>query len=256
MRFKEYGDRQLPTIILLHGGGLADWSLKNIVESFKEKYHIVTPIIDGHGEGGEDNFISIENSSEKLLNYIDTHLNGRVFALGGLSIGAQIVIETLCNRLDIAENIIIESGLIYPIKGTNIFMAPIISMSYGLIKQRWFSKMQSKSLFVPDELFEQYYNDSLRMTKESLINMIISNGTYKLKKSRLNTNAKVLILVGEKESNIMKKSAIELNKRIGNSKLCIIPGMGHGEISLNYPTKYVELMMELFKSEKVLNIVY
>lgn len=251
MIFKEYGDSHLPTIILLHGGGLSDWSLKKIVESFKEKYHIVTPIIDGHSEAGEETFISIENSSKKLLNYIDTYLNGRVFALGGLSIGAQIVIETLCNRLDIAENIIIESGLIYPIKTTKILTAPIMSMSYRLIKQRWFSKIQSKSLFVPNELFEQYYNDSLTMSKESLINMIISNGTYKLKDSTLNTSAKVLIIVGEKEPNIMKKSAIELNNRIINSKLYIVPKMGHGEISLNYHTKYVELVMDLFKSEKV-----
>jgi len=41
-----------------------------------------------------------------VYNYIDNSLNRKVFALGGLSIGAQIVIETLGNRLDIAENII------------------------------------------------------------------------------------------------------------------------------------------------------
>ena len=70
------------------------------------------------------------------------------------------------------------------------------------------------------------------MTKDSLINMILSNGTYKLKKNEINTSAKVLIIVGEKEPAIMKKSAIELNNRIANSKLYIIPKMGHGEIEL------------------------
>lgn len=251
MIFKEYGNSHSPTIILLHGGGLSDWSLKNIVDRFKDDYHIVTPIIDGHGEAGEETFISIENSSKRLVNYIDTNLNGRVFALGGLSIGAQIVIETLSNRLDIAENIIIESGLIYPINGTKIITAPMMYMSYGLIKKRWFSKLQSKSLFVPNELFEQYYKDSLRMSKQSLINMIISNGTYRLKNSTINTTAKVFVMVGEKEPSIMKKSAKELNNRIKNSKLFIIPEMGHGEISLNYPEKYVELIKKLFTAEKV-----
>lgn len=251
MIFKEYGDRHLPTVILLHGGGLSEWSLKEIIESFKGQYHMVTPIIDGHGESGEDDFISIEDSSKKLLKYIDSNFNGKVFALGGLSIGAQIVIETLGNRLDIAENIIIESGLIYPIKGTKILTIPMISMSYWLIKYRWFSKIQSKSLFVPNELFEQYYNDSLRISKLSLINMITSNGTYELKEKTLNTSAKVLIIVGENEANIMKKSAIELNNRISNSKLYIASKMGHGEMSLNNHTKYIELLLELFQSENV-----
>ena len=248
MIFKEYGSNHLPVIILLHGGGLSDWSLKDIVEDLKESYHVITPIIDGHGDANQENFISIEDSSKKLLDYIDNKFNGKVFALGGLSIGAQIVIETLSNRLNIAENIIIESGLIYPIKVTKILIAPMISMSYGLIKYRWFAKLQSKSLFISDELFEQYYSDSVKMTKDSLINMILSNGTYKLKKNEINTSAKVLIIVGEKEPAIMKKSAIELNNRIANSKLYIIPKMGHGEIELNYPKKYIELIMKLFNS--------
>lgn len=248
MIFKEYGSSHLPVIILLHGGGLSDWSLRNIVEDLKESYHVITPIIDGHGDANQENFISIEDSSKKLLDYIDNKFNGKVFALGGLSIGAQIVIETLSNRLNIAENIIIESGLIYPIKVTKILIAPMISMSYGLIKYRWFAKLQSKSLFISDELFEQYYTDSVKMTKDSLINMILSNGTYKLKKNEINTSAKVLIIVGEKEPAIMKKSAIELNNRIANSKLYIIPKMGHGEIELNYPKIYIELIMELFNS--------
>ena len=248
MIFKEYGSNHLPVIILLHGGGLSDWSLKDIVEDLKESYHVITPIIDGHGDASQENFISIEDSSKKLLDYIDNKFNGKVFALGGLSIGAQIVIETLSNRLNIAENIIIESGLIYPIKVTKILIAPMISMSYGLIKYRWFAKLQSKSLFISDELFEQYYTDSVKMTKDSLINMILSNGTYKLKKNEINTSAKVLIIVGEKEPAIMKKSAIELNNRIANSKLYVIPKMGHGEIELNYPKIYIELIMELFNS--------
>lgn len=249
MIFREHGDSNLPTIVLLHGGGLSDWSFKDLVKILSEKYHIVTPIIDGHGEAGETDFISIEKSSRNLLDYIDTHLNGRVYGLGGLSIGAQIVIETLVNRPDIADNVIIESGLIYPIKGVKALTAPTISMCYGLIKYRWFSKMQAKTLFVPSELFEEYYKDSLSMSKESLINIIISNGTYKLKKDVINTSAKVLIIVGEKEISLMKKSATELNKRIENSKLYIAAKMGHGDISLNHPTEYVEILENLFSTD-------
>lgn len=89
------------------------------------------------------------------------------------------------------------------------------------------------------------------MSKLSLINMITSNGTYELKEKTLNTSAKVLIIVGEKEANIMKKSAIELNNRISNSKLYIASKMGHGEMSLNNHIKYIGLLLELFQSENV-----
>lgn len=29
MKFKEFGNRELPTIIFLHGGGLSWWSMEN-----------------------------------------------------------------------------------------------------------------------------------------------------------------------------------------------------------------------------------
>ena len=70
------------------------------------------------------------------------------------------------------------------------------NMCYGLIKKRWFAKLQAKTLNVPDELFETYYKESSRMTKESLINITKSNGEYSISPTLCNTKAKTLILVG------------------------------------------------------------
>jgi pimeloyl-ACP methyl ester carboxylesterase len=250
MIIKETENKELPTIILLHGGGLSWWSLKPIIELLKMNYHVVTPIIDGHGEDGNETFVSIENSAHKLIEYIDNQYNGKVFAIGGLSIGAQIVTEVLSLRNNITENVIIESALIYPIKGTASMTIPTYKLFYGLIKKRWFSKLQAKTLCVPDKLFEQYYEDSLKITKESLINITLSNGNYNLKSSISNTKARVLVIVGEKELGIMKKSATKLHKAIADSELYIAPNMGHGGISLLYPDKYVDLIVNFFNKNK------
>lgn len=61
MLFKEFGGKSLPTVFLLHGG-LSWWSLIGIIELLEKKYHIVTPIIDGHGEAGGE--ISLLHSAE------------------------------------------------------------------------------------------------------------------------------------------------------------------------------------------------
>ncbi|MDF2905465.1 MAG: alpha/beta fold family hydrolase [Herbinix sp.] len=247
MLFKETENQSLPTIILLHGGGLSWWSLQPIIELLKEIYHVVTPIIDGHGEDAHETFISIEDSAKKLINYIDTNHNGKVYAIGGLSIGAQIVTEVLSSREDIADFAIIESSLVYPIKGTSSMTIPAYKIFYGLIKLRWFSKLQAKTLCVPENMFEQYYTESIVMSKQSLINITLSNGNYELKSIISNTKAKVLILVGGKEIGIMRKSAKRLNMSIAGSELVVLPGMGHGEISLMYPEKYVELVITFLK---------
>lgn len=250
MLFKKTNNGSLPTILLLHGGGLSWWSLEPIINLLKENYHVVTPIIDGHGEDTQEAFISIENSANKLIHYIDTYHKGKVFAIGGLSIGAQIVIEALSLREDIANYAIIESALVYPIKGTALMTVPTYKLFFGLIKMRWFSRLQAKTLCVPEKMFEQYYNESIKMTKQSLINMTLSNGCYVLKSTISNTKAKVMIIVGNKELGIMRKSARKLHEVIAGSELILIPNMGHGEISLLHPIEYVELIRNFVEQRK------
>lgn len=106
--------------------------------------------------------------------------------------------------------------------------------------------MQAKTLCVPEKMFEQYYDDSLKITKESLINITLSNGNYNLKNSISDTKARVLVIVGEKELSIMKKSGIRLHEVIAASELYIASNMGHGGISLLYPEKYVALITNFF----------
>ncbi|MFA9462867.1 MAG: alpha/beta fold hydrolase [Velocimicrobium sp.] len=245
MIFKEAGCNEFPTMIFIHGGGLSDWSLMPIVDEFRKEFHVITPIIDGHGEAAIETFTSISDSATKLIRYIDTKCNGQVFIVAGLSIGAQIVTEVLSRRDNITQYAIIESALVYPIKGITKFTVPTYQLCYGLIKQRWFSNLQANSLCVPSNMFERYYQDSLRMSKRSLINITLSNGTYDLKEDIVNTKAKVLVIVGEKEITVMKKSAQRLSETIHGCELYIAPGMKHGEISLKYPQKYISLLRKL-----------
>lgn len=246
MLFKATSNEQKRTIILLHGGGLSSWSLNSIAEQLQSDFHVITPIIDGHGEAGDEEFISIQDCARKLIEYIDTNCNSQVFAIGGLSIGAQIVTEILSQRQKIAEYAIIESALVCPIRGTTVLTLPLYKLFYGLIKKRWFAVMQAKTLCVPPDMFEQYYQDSLKISRQSLINITLSNGNYKLNECIADTKAKVLIIAGEYEVGIIKKSAHLLHDTIHGSDLYIAPGMKHGEMSLLYPSKYVALLKSFF----------
>ena len=56
---------------------------------------------------------------------------------------------------------------------------------------------------------------------------------------------KTLIFVGSKESNIMKRSAEILHKKIANSSLEVLPGYYHGDLSLNHPELYIQKILSL-----------
>lgn len=60
------------------------------------------------------------------------------------------------------------------------------------------------------------------------------------------TKAKTLIIVGGKELSVMKKSAALLYKTINGSFIKVIEKSRHGEISLIYPDKYINLIKQFF----------
>lgn len=140
-----------------------------------------------------------------------------------------------------------EFGIIYPMKMTYKMIEPSFNMSYNLIKKKWFSKLQFKSLKMKDSLFNNYYEDTCNITKSNLISFMKSNADYKVKDGLLNCKTKTLVLVGSKERPIMKKSADKIHEMIPNSDLKILKGYYHGDISINHGDEYVDLINNILK---------
>lgn len=249
MTFREFGNRADKTIVLLHGGGLSWWAWTGVIQELKTDYHIVAAVIDGHGDAADTSFESIQKAAEHLVDAIQTHWGGQVYAIAGLSIGAQILVEALAQKNDLCKKAVIESGRFIPGKITAALVKSMISSSYFLIKYRWFSRMQARPLFVQKEHFEDYHRDSQKMSRFSLTNMLISNSLYELD-SRIDAcQVKSLILVGEKELGVMKRSARLLQTRLINSDLKIIPKSGHGEISMTRPKEYSRQLRDFFNQD-------
>ncbi len=246
MRFQAFGDPSNPTVLLLHGAGLSWWCYRDAAEVLASRYHVVLAVIDGYGEAAGEPFISIEKSAQALLAHIREAYGGHVFALGGLSLGAQIAVEALAREPGVAECAIIESALVCPLMGTKTLFAPMARMSYGLIRQRWFARMQAGALCLPDKLFDEYYRDSLRLSKESLVNTLVSNGAYALPPALAQTHARMLVIAGEKEPAIMRKSARMLHEAVRGSELWVVCGMKHGELSLQHPQAYADKLVAFF----------
>ena len=245
MIVKEYGKSNKDIIILLHGGGLSWWNYEEVSEILKSNYHVILPILDGHS-GSDRDFTSIENNANEIIEYIDNNYNGNVKLIGGLSLGAQILLDILSKRDNICEYAIIESALVCPMKMTNILIESSINMSYGLINKKWFSKLQFKSLKIKEELFDKYYIDSSNITKNNMISFLKANSNYHLKNIKTN-KSKSIVIVGSKERPIMIKSAKRIHDELINSELEILSGYYHGDLSINHPNEYAEKVNKLIK---------
>ena len=241
MTVMEFGQQNRDVALLLHGGGLSWWNHREVAKLLAADHHVILPVLDGHA-GSSYRFTSIEDNAARLIAYIDAHCGGQVAVLSGLSLGGQVALEMLAQRPDICRFAWIESALVKPSKLTAALIPPAFAMSYGLIKQRWFAKWQASDLGIPKALFEDYYRDTCALRKGDLIAFLKANCTYSIKPSLAQTTAKVKIVAGSREQKCILDSARMLHQTIPGSNLEILPGLKHGDLSLNHPEWYVQML--------------
>lgn len=247
MRFIEFGKENSRALILLHGGGLGWWSCRAIAEALEKDFHVVIPTLDGHG-GADRSFLSIEENARAIIDYIDNEHSGKVAFIGGLSLGGQILCEMLSLRGEICEVALIESASVVPSpKWISALMKPTMDMSYPLISQKWFAKWQFKYLRIREDLFPEYFEDTVKIAKDDMTAFLKASIEYGLKPSVGETQARVIVLTGGKEQRGVIQSAEAIHKAIPKSEFIIKEGFYHGEWSINHPNDYADMVKELLR---------
>lgn len=244
MQVVEYGKENRDVILLLHGGGLSWWNYRTAAERLGGQYRVVLPVLDGHA-GSDRAFTSIEDNAAAVIGYIDSHCGGCVALLGGVSLGGQIAAEVLAQRPDICRAAVLESVSAIPMPLTKWMVGSMMAASYGLIQKPWFARWQFKALGIDSRWYGDYYRDTCAISKESMTAFLRANAAYEARRELGDTAAKVLVLVGEKETGQMQRSARKLQALIPGSTLEILPGLGHGQCSVNHGEKFAERIMEL-----------
>lgn len=243
MTVAEYGQQNDNVILLLHGGGLSWWNYREVAQKLAEQYHVVLPVLDGHADSDAP-FAGIEENAAKLISYLDTRFGGTVLAIGGLSLGGQIAVEMLSQRKDICQYALLESTLVKPMKLTAALIGPAFGMSYGLIRQKWFAELQADYLGIPKALFDDYFRDTCKIGKADMVAFLKANSRYTIKPRLSETMAKVKIVAGSKEQKNIRDSAKLLHEAIPGSSMEMLPGLRHGDLSMNHPQYYGRMLTE------------
>ena len=243
MKMMEFGRQHEDVVVLLHGGGLSWWNYRKAARYLEKHCHVVLPVLDGHADSGAS-FDGIEENAAHLISEIDRRFGGQVTAIGGLSLGGQIAVEMLSQRPDICRYALIESALVKPMKLTHDLIGPTFGMSYGLIRRKWFARMQAAYLKIPEDLFDDYYRDTCKISRQDMIAFLKANCAYTIKPALSDTRASVKIVAGSREQKNILESAEWLQRTIPDSQLQILPGLRHGELSLCDPQRYARMVLE------------
>lgn len=257
MTFHTFGEAQKPHIMLIHGGGNSWWNYLRQARALSERYHVILPTLDGHGEEWATPYVSTEDTADKLLRYIDQNCGGQLFALGGVSLGGQIVIELLSRRQNIAKKAIIDGCLCTPQPFMAKYCAATVRLMGGMLFSekacRWqlkqMPRLLPKKMLYPREIQDYYMEDMPRTPRETLLTIYRTYmARYQLKESIRDAEAQVQYWYGEKEMKAVKQSAAYFKSLVPSCTLREAKGYNHGYLSIYLPDEWLELALPFFDS--------
>ena len=101
MLFSEFGNKENPPVLLLHGM-MQDWrSEYELLKPLEEHYLLIIPAQDGFYDGSKD-FTSFDDQARQIEEYINKNYGGRVKGAYGASQGGLMLTELLTrNKIDL-----------------------------------------------------------------------------------------------------------------------------------------------------------
>lgn len=225
LTYSVHGKQAGDLIIFVNGAGVGPWMWAHQTQYYRA-YKCITFDLPGHGTNRKSPFASIHLCAQSIQEIIEKESTGQKVILVGHSIGAQIILEMLKNPQSTISHAVIISGLNKPMTGAALFVKPMVSMTMPLAKYRWFAKVQAKTLSIPEEHFNSYYETSKNISKQSLLNILSDNLTFTFTKKEA-SGARVLLLVGGKEQKVMIYSTVRTAELLEESEAYLVETAGH-----------------------------
>ena len=243
MEILEFGNKENKKIILIHGFQSPYQVWNEYIEYYKDKYHIIVPILQGHNPKKKEEFVSFKESAKEIEEYIISNYGNDVYAVFGMSMGGVLTATIWENKRLNIEKVIFDGS-------------PLVSYN-NFIKQfmiRFYIDITHKSQRREQKTLEQAVNNIItkdklnfllqaldNMSDATIVNYINGIGNFKLSNKIDTRNTNIYYYHGTKTNEMLaKKTARYIRKYYPNSNIICFKGNGHCEYSLLNPKEMIK----------------
>jgi pimeloyl-ACP methyl ester carboxylesterase len=232
MHVDTFGPADAPPLVFIHGGGVAGWMWRAQVRAFEGEYRVVVPDLPGHGRSSAGTY----GTQAEVAALVASELEERGIrdaTVVGFSLGAQLAAQLAATRPDLVARVVVVSGLSEPIPFAGA-STKLLGLAAPLMRSRRFARTQAKSLFITDDLLEEYIEGSFAMSKENLVALTSANFAFRMPAAWPHYPGRALLIAGTREPATLLRSMRNLHAALPGSELELVDGAGHG-VSLQRP---------------------
>jgi len=232
-----FGPEKNKSLLLIHGMASTAMLCYGPLLEYLQDYCVVLCEVDGHCGEENGDFISIEDSCDKIEEYVQEHFVGRLHALSGFSMGGTMAVELIGRGNIKAERVLLDAAF---------------TVRMGLLKEPykfafsrgigWMQKGRRIPKFLMDGMMGKDNNSvgeilCRDVSRKTLLNACEDIYTYSPPEGLKAYRRPVMFWMGEHEP-YPKKSARLLKGYLPQMETRVFPGMGHGQYLHEHPKEY------------------
>ena len=257
MEILEFGNKEKDKIILIHGFETPYQIWEKYIEHYKNNYHIIVPILQGHNPNMKEDFNSFEESAKDIEDYIISRYGNNVFAIYGMSMGGVLTSQIWQNKKLYIDKVILESS---PLISYNRLMTLMMTKQYLMLTHKTQARdkrvvAQAVNSIIPEDKLDVFLEMMDNMSDTTITNYIRQIGSYKLPSDIDTPNTEIYYYYGTKINELLaKKTAEYIRNNYPNSKIKCFQGKGHCEDSLLNPSVMIAELDAVLGMKKNHNI--
>ena len=223
---EETGTAGAPSIVFMHGIAASGWMWAMQTAALAD-FHCLNVDLPGHGKSNRVPWVSLAATADQVAAVIEARAtNGRAH-LVGLSLGAHVALALLEHHAVLADRVVI-SGITAEPWPNRAFLGPQLWLTTGLLKQRWYVKMQAKALGLSPGMQAAFVENLEAMSMDTYRRIYTEAADYSVPPSLRHVTTPTLITAGGNETRIITQAVDAVTQLMPNAQGRLAPGRGHG----------------------------
>ncbi len=223
----ETGHASGPSVVFLHGLGVAGWMWRDQIEALDRDFHCLSIDLPGNGESHETEWVTLSQSADAVAQVIRERILGDDGAhVVGLSLGGYVGIHLLARHPDLVRSLVVSGVTARPFRPrwlwwsvTRIIAA---ASSFDFVVRKSAQAMQ-----LPDEVVPLYLRDARRLSSRTIRLVYDEVLSFRLPSELLQRQQPVLAVSGAREARQVLASLDEFPKHLPNATCAIAPEAHH-----------------------------
>ena len=219
----EHGEPLGETLILLHGGNIANWMWAPQVEQLAGR-HILTPDVVGFGSRSAEAWTGLAGAADDIAALIrDKAVGGRAHVVG-LSMGGVIGIHLAARHPDIVRSCMVTGAAM---RGVSDREAGLARLQLRAWDRSWFWKLQALAFRVPADSRSAFVEVGMGVRKDTAERMYEEIFAGSLPPGRFDYDGPMLAIAGEREPRSVAAAFPALVAAMPQTRTWIAPRMRH-----------------------------